>query len=239
MVVALPEETFWHRGQRWHRIPEQPYQRFVMGVDLGQSQDSTAIAVIDHTRTPLDDWDANETTGNIKQKFDEHFDVRHLQRLPLGMSYPEQVARVRELLARSPLSHHDVDVCLDQTGCGAPVGDLVEAAGLKPVRITFTAGHEPIGAGRKWGVPKSIIVSGIDAKLHCGALRFSKQLLEGDALKDEMQNFQRSVSQTGKLLFEHRAGKHDDLIFSIGISLWWAIERRKYRTRTYGALGMY
>ena len=53
MVVALPEETFLHKGRRWHRIPEQPYQRFVMGVDLGQSQDNTAIAVIDHTRTPL------------------------------------------------------------------------------------------------------------------------------------------------------------------------------------------
>ena len=166
--------------------------------------------------------------------------MRHLQRLPLGMSYPEQVARVRELLARSPLSHHDVDVCLDQTGCGAPVGDLVEAAGLKPVRITFTAGHEPIGAGRKWGVPKSIIVSGIDAKLHCGELRFSKQLLEGDALKDEMQNFQRRVSQTGKLLFEHRAGKHDDLIFSIGVCA--VVGHRAAQVShpgTYGALGRF
>ena len=150
------------------------------------------------------------------------------------MPYPEQVARVRELLARSPLSHHDVDVCLDQTGCGAPVGDLVEAAGLKPVRITFTAGHEPIGSGRKWGVPKSIIVSGIDAKLHCGALRFAKELLEGEALKDELQNFQRTFRKPASCCSSTAPVKHDDLIFSIGHALWWAIERRKYRTRTYG-----
>ena len=82
MVVALPEETFWHRGKRWHRIPEQAYQRFVMGVDLGQSQDYTAVSAIQHTREPLDEWDVDERTGLIRQRVVERFAVRGLYGLP-------------------------------------------------------------------------------------------------------------------------------------------------------------
>lgn len=226
--MGLKHEFFTHKGKRWERLPEEPMQRFVVGVDLGQSADYTAVAVIDHSRTPLpDDWHVDEVACRIRQRVDERFDVRHLQRLPLGTPYPEQVARIRDLFTRPPLRGGDVPLCIDQTGVGAPVGDLFEADGLRPVRITFTSGFEPTGRGRKWGVPKSTIVSGIDAKLHCGELRFAKALLEAEALKEELANFQKHVSQTGKLLFEHRSGRHDDLIFAIGIALWWTLERRK------------
>ena len=86
----------------------------------------------------------------------------------------------------------------------------------------FTSGFEAIGHGpRKWSVPKAVIVSNIDAKLHCSELRFAQALLEAEALKDELTNFQRTVSQTGKLLFEHRSGRHDDLVFAVGVALWW------------------
>ena len=77
-----------------------------------------------------------------------------------------------------------------------------------------------------------MIVSNIDAKLHCGELRFAQELLEAEALKDELVKFQRSVSATGKLLFEHRTGKHDDLVFSVGVGLWWSIHCRSSRTAT-------
>ena len=102
--------------------------------------DHTAIAVIDHSRTPIpDDWHVDDANKIIKQKVVENFDVRHLQRLPLGTSYVDQVAHVKALLARPPLRFQDVALCLDQTGVGAPVGDLFEAGGLKPIRVTFTA----------------------------------------------------------------------------------------------------
>jgi len=63
--------------------------------------------------------------------------------------------------------------------------------------ITFTAGFEPAGSGRKWGVPKSLLVSTLDAKLHCGELRFARELLAAVALWDELENFQSHVSRTG------------------------------------------
>jgi hypothetical protein len=87
-------------------------------------------------------------------------------------------------------------------------------------------------------VPKSLLVSTLDAKLHCGELRFSNELLAAEALKDELQNFQRTVSQTGRLLFEHRSGRHDDLVFAVAIALWWTITRQKHNLRSYACKGL-
>ena len=231
-IVPLRRESFRHKGQRWERFTAEPYQRFTLGCDLGQSQDYTAIDVLDHTVTPLDDWDTNEATCKITQKFEQRFDVVHLERLPLGMLYPHQVAHVSQLLLRPPLRDRKVDVVIDQTG-NIGAGDEFERAGLAPIHVMFTSGFEAIGHGlRKWSVPKSIIVSNIDAKLHCSELRFAQELLEAEALKDELTNFQRTVSSTGKLLFEHRSGQHDDLVFAVGVALWWSIHVRSSRTET-------
>src|SRR5512135_319855 len=99
-MVMLQRETFMHKGREWERIPAEPMQRYVMGVDLGQSMDHTAVSLIDHSITPLDVWEVDEATAKIKQKVDQFFDVRHLERLPLGMPYPQQVNHVKQLLAR-------------------------------------------------------------------------------------------------------------------------------------------
>jgi hypothetical protein len=228
-MVTLPRETFWHKGKRWTRLPVEPYQRFIVGIDLGQANDYTGIGVLEHTITPLegdDVWIVDEKAGKIRQKFEQRFDVRHLERRPLGELYPDQVAYVQQLLQRPPLCYHDVDVVIDQTG-NVGAADIFEAAGLRPVRITFTGGMDPIGEKRKWGVPKSTLVSNLDAKLHCKELRFAKELLEAEALKDELIHFRRNLTKTSRMLFEHRAGKHDDLIFSIAVALWWALQLRR------------
>src|SRR5262249_36207251 len=83
--------------------------RYVMGVDLGQSSDPTAISVIEH-HTGVLDWRSERdrhcnitNTDTIPQKKEDRFNVLHLERLPLGMSYPDVIERVMMLLARPPL----------------------------------------------------------------------------------------------------------------------------------------
>jgi len=237
--VAVTPEYFMHRGKRWKSIPAEPFQRYLMGVDFGQSVDHTGIAIMHHHVTPLADaWDADERTCRVVQKCDEFYDIRYLERVPLGVRYPDQIAHIQRLLIRPPLRDQEVPVCFDTTS-NLAVADDAEAAGLKPIRIHFTSGYEPQGQGRKWGVPKSVLVSTLDAKLHTGQLRFSNALLAGEALKDELQDFERHVSATGRMLFEHRSGRHDDLIFSVALPLWWSIRCRKFRVRAYGARGLY
>ncbi len=64
-------------------------ERYLVGVDLGQKQDYTAIAVVERWETvgELDrvTWERAVAVGHS---------LRHLERLPLGTPYPEVAGRV-------------------------------------------------------------------------------------------------------------------------------------------------
>ncbi len=67
--------------------------RFFLGLDLWQSRDLTALAIWEWTeaegaRDPVT-WEYRKV---ILQR------VRHLERMPLGTTYPEVVARVTEVM---------------------------------------------------------------------------------------------------------------------------------------------
>jgi hypothetical protein len=132
----------------WRQIAVTPRDIWVCGVDLGQACDSTAIGVLHYTRVPTDNWVPNLKAETWKQESVTRYDVVHLQRLPLGISYVEQVQRVAEILAREPLRDR-AEMVVDQSGVGAGVCDLLDNAGLRPNRIVITAG---LGATRHGGV---------------------------------------------------------------------------------------
>jgi hypothetical protein len=202
-------------------IPARAVDRWIMGVDLGQSNDPTAIAVMNHRVVPLDKWKEDVNAKAWREEKKEHFDVRFLQRLPLGLPYPEQVQRVANILARPPLNA-GCKLVIDETGVGRAVGDIFDAAGLRPNRVTITAGAEATQqAGNRWHVAKGILISGLDARLHTEELQIAKALSDAPALQEELKDFQRSVSAAGRATYEARVGKHDDLILAVAIALWW------------------
>jgi hypothetical protein len=41
-------------------------------------------------------------------------------------------------------------------------------------------------------------------------------------LQEELRDFQRKVSETGRSTYDARSGAHDDLILSCAIALWYA-----------------
>jgi hypothetical protein len=218
-------ETYQHRGKTWERRPAEARERFIAGVDLGQSSDPTAIAVVHHTHTPLDDWEIRHGKNRsfTIQRAEERFDVRHLERLPLGMSYPGIVEHVGHLLARPPLNR-GCDLVIDETGVGRPVGDIFDDAGMKPNRVTITAGGEASRQdARRWHVAKSLLISTLDARLHTGELRFAAELSEAGAMAEELKDFRRKVSAAGRYSYEARVGKHDDLVLAGAIAVWWAV----------------
>ena len=232
-------EQFTHHGKRWTRYTERPYQAWIMGVDLGQRHDHTAVSAIEHTRTPLpDDWAVDEAKGTIRQKVIERFAVRGLRRLPLGMDYTVQGSRIRQLLLAPPI-RGEADLVIDDTGVGVPVCDQVIAHGrLSPVRVTLTGTSTDVNrvAYRRYTVPKILLVSHLDARFSTGELIFADDLPERDALKDELVNFQRHVTAAGRATFEARANKHDDIVLSLGFALWWAIEKRRINQGSVGTV---
>ena len=40
----------------WPQYPVRPIDRWIVGVDLGQSTDPTALCALNHRVVPLDDW---------------------------------------------------------------------------------------------------------------------------------------------------------------------------------------
>jgi hypothetical protein len=54
-------ETFQYHDETWTRFPAPPAdEAFICGVDLGQSQDPTALIVMRHTRMPLETWTVDQ-----------------------------------------------------------------------------------------------------------------------------------------------------------------------------------
>jgi len=209
--------------------------RWVMGVDLGQSSDPTAIAVIEH-RSGVLDWRSEQdrhcniiNTDTKPQKKADRFDVLFLERLPLGTPYPVIIDHIQMLLARPPLcadpaqNRRPADLIVDDSGVGRAVSDLMIERGLDPWRISITAGSEVTYTGRKrFNAAKTELVATVDALMHDGRLKFAAALTEAGNLKDELKDFRRKITDAGRSTYAARVGSHDDLILAIAIAAWWA-----------------
>jgi hypothetical protein len=174
---------------------------FWVSVDLGQSHDYTAITVIEVVKS-----ESRERDGNIV----------HLERLTLGMSYPDQVQRIKELQERIP----DSRIVVDSTGVGRAVIDLMRKEGLRPVAITITGGNEANKEGLRWNVPKRDLVYALRVGIESGKIKIAKSLIHAELLEKELQNFKmKQHLQTGHDTYEAwREGDHDDLVLSASMA---------------------
>jgi hypothetical protein len=199
---------------------------FSVGVDLGQSIDHTAIAVLEHKKGVWDEGSPYErhTGQRTVQRPGECVHVRWLERLPLGMPYPDQIEQVKGILARPGIE--GARLVLDETGPGRPVADLFNKAGLRPIRVSITGSSDQTSLGNnRWSVPKSILVSTVDALLHTGALEVAPELQLAEVLKEELKNFRRKLSDVGRPTYGARSGTHDDLVLAVAIACWWTIKK--------------
>lgn len=203
--------------------------RYVVGCDLGQSSDPTAICVLEHQQGVHDynsEFERHTGLGEKPQVPAERIHCRHLERLPLGMSYPAVVQHIKELMARPPLNGHDqvkpAELVVDDSGVGRPVSDLLVDAGLKPIRVTITGGGDVTAiSNSRFHVAKTVLISTVDAVLHTGALRFAASLSDADAMRDELKDFRRKLSDGGRATYAARTGAHDDLVLAVAIGCWW------------------
>src|SRR5262245_9810297 len=213
--------------------------RDVMGVDLGQSSDPTAISVVEHRHGVLDWRSEHDRHCNIvdtdtrPQKRADQFNVLHLERVALGTSYPNVIQHVINLLARPPLCGDNktqrADLVVDDSGVGRAVSDLMLERGLRPIRVSITAGSEITCTGpHRWNVSKSELVATVDALMHDGRLKFAAALTEAPNLKDELKDFRRKITDAGRSTYAARTGRHDDLILAIAIAAWWANRPNSY-----------
>ena len=203
---------------------------FYVGLDLGQSADYTALAVIE-------DGKKENPAGGIEK----YLHLRHLERYELRTLYPDIAEGVVALMRDERLSPNEYDpsrlryfrkapeLIVDQTGVGPAVTDILRKKGLKFRAITITGGDDvhAVGGGR-YRVPKRDLISALEVPFHTGELRVAEDMKLWPELKKELLNFRRKINlKTAHDSYEHwREGDHDDLVLAAALACWWPRLRR-------------
>lgn len=212
-------------------------RHLVVGVDLAQSMDRTAIALIEHLVIPTGEFRVDDSghCDVADEYWREEFIVRELDRLERGLPYGAIVAEIEH---RMQLVDKDADLVIDDTGVGRPVGDLFEAqTNLRPIRVTATSGNDVYRDNETtYTVPKKTLIASLDGILHNApsvlgganqkharaVIMFRHGLSTEQVVRDELASMRRKLSQSGRATFDAASGKHDDTISAVCLACWWA-----------------
>lgn len=186
-----------------------PATRTVLGLDLGQASDYTALAGIQ-----ANGQDAAKRTV---------WSLPILRRWALHTTYPDIVTSVADICGKLVKP----TLVVDATGCGRPVVDLFRQASLpvaELVALTITAGNEAHRSGPDgWNVPKRDLVAAALSLLQSQRLKIAKGLPEAPALVKELTTFKVKVNiATGGESFEAwRSKDRDDLVLALSMACWY------------------
>jgi hypothetical protein len=185
---------------------------YFLGLDLGQTQDFTALAVLE--RQPLSAGAAATAKAD--------FALRHLRRFPLGTPYTKIVSAVTTMRKSGPLN--GATLIVDQTGVGRAVVDGFRQAVGGVVPVTITGGHAvTVTDDGSWHVPKKELVTSLQVVLQSRRLQIARGLAEAATLVHELQQFQVKITASAHETFGvWRAGQHDDLVLAVALACWWA-----------------
>lgn len=163
-----------------------------------------------------------EGTGRLAR-----YTLKHLQRYPLGTSYPAIVADVLRLLGRPEL-FPGTPLVVDGTGVGRAVVDQFKPAlGRRLVPVTITAGDQVTESEGYWRVPKRELVGIVQVLLQTGRLLFAARLPLVEILTRELLAFQVKIDpMTAHDSYgSWREGTHDDCVLALALACWYGEQR--------------
>lgn len=218
---------------------------YIIGVDLGQTHDYTAVAVLERHVRPTGRTVGRLQGGwelSVKQvpQVEGHYQVRHLERLPLGTPYPQQVKRVHKIhqdISNFPdMKFHErrPRLVVDQTGVGRPVVDMLRQEGLRSLTaVSITGGDSMTREGNEYRVPKRELVSVLQVLLQTDRLGVAASLPEAGTLTKEMLAFKVTFSKTGHDTYgnDWRENDHDDMVLAVALAAWHGERVRVARQR--------
>lgn len=187
------------------------------GVDIGQISDPTAIVVAEEQ----------------KRENGIHFLIRHLERLPLGTTYPavcDRIVEVQNGLEIRSQRHAVLDdengqgfrleLFVDSTGIGLAVSDELKSRGLRPVSCFFVSGDKRSErTGDTISIGKSWLVGRLQVLLQSARIHLP-DTSEADALVKELMNFEVRVNDNANMQSgAFRTGTHDDLVTALALAV--------------------
>ena len=245
----------WEKPDTRPMLPKYSPKRYSVGVDFGQANDFTAIAVLEKTIAPPETAlfaPVGKSPSNRLVEGSIIYDLVYLKRPKLGTPYDTIAKKVADLVCElEPQGAFgelgQVTLSVDGTGVGRSVVDMLDtefkrrgATSKAMLRVDFrrvsvtgsqTTLKRPTRANGFWSVPKKDLVFPAVAAFQQGKIRIGK-VKDREALVNELKNYRRTTNvATGNTAFEPwRESDHDDLLFAVCLSLWgW--QTRKGQTR--------
>jgi hypothetical protein len=194
-------------------------KEYFVGLDLGQSQDFSAMAVLQRIETET----KTERAERIAQRKSEpaplpQYYCRTLHRWPLGTSYPAIIEAVKMAL-KTPELLDRADLVIDATGVGRPVVDSFAQAGVNHTGVVITGGHNVTRSGSLYSVPKRHLVSTLQVLLQGKRIDFAPNPTRETLIK-EMLDFKVTITEAANDTYGGRAGTHDDLVLAVALAAW-------------------
>ena len=182
---------------------------YFIGLDLGQTQDFTALAVLERRAV---------ATPGMKPEYA----LRHLGRFPLGTAYTEIVPAVTTLRRQEPL--RQAPLVVDQTGVGRAVVDMLRQTASSVIAVTITGGHTVTRAeDGSYHVPKKELITALQVVMQARRLQIARSLPDASLLVRELQQFQVKITTAANETFGvWRDGQHDDLVLAVALACWWS-----------------
>ena len=215
-----------------HKLPTIPCagpndkRRYVIGLDLGQAQDFTALAIIQQPPAIRETEEPEEII----------YLLRHLQRFPLGTPYTEIVPAVAEIAKNPELGYSTLVV--DQTGVGRALVDMLKKEKMpsRLIPVTITTGQTITKTEENfWHVPKKELVTDLQVLLQSRRLKIARDLPDADILVREMENFKVKITAAANEVFgAWREGQHDDLVLAVALACWWAESHPPWPPNPFG-----
>jgi hypothetical protein len=215
-------------------VPDMPsYEKFqtrirrIVGWDVGRVNDPTSICVIEHQHVGTTTWHEHARPGQPPRRVQQHeelFWLRYLVTHPLGMTYPNQLAKVVELMSQPELQ--GCPLVIDAGGVGAQSVQYARQSGLhNVVGITITGGrvssHQTEG---DFTNSKQSLILNLDAEMQRGRFKIAEGIgQEAIELVRELTMFRRHYTGANGIFgFEAAPGATDDRVMAVSLSLWLA-----------------
>lgn len=207
-------------------LGEEERDPVCIGVDVGKVNDPTAIAVAEVSQKPTGRFYTGNMTRNPIQAMETQYTLRHIERLPLGTSYPDVANYICDLLGSEHFKRRHVRALVDVTGVGRGVYDIVEretrtrqfpALGVTLQPISFVHGEKYNQRAGTLG--KAYLVSRLQALLQCGQIH-APDTAEVRAMQEELRVYEIKIDQDGKDTYgAFKVGSHDDLATALALAV--------------------
>jgi hypothetical protein len=191
--------------------PVRPSSRLYAGLDLGFSQDPTALVMVEEMVRTTGGYDY----VNFQNEMETVLVLRHVQAYPLRMPYREVAGVVERELSLYRTTERTC-LAVDASGVGLPVVELLResrlAADLVPIAIT--SGQAVGKLAHAATVPKNVLLHNMRRMFEMRELRIPAKLPGVGELMEELV----ALGVTG-------SARHDDLAYALALALWAARPR--------------